>query len=216
MEMGNLVAKVIVDVPAKDTDRTFDYLIPESMRPWIEPGSRVAVPFGKRTVQAFVISVVPAEEPPKYRMRAIQELLDLVPPLSPDLVELGKWISERYACNQIMALQVMIPTALKGKAERYISIAEQHEFTDHLSAADVFNYGSEADTHRAMRPDMRREPEWALLTDDGMSDPAERQIVSFIQEKEQVPLQQLSRRFPEEAEIIKSLLRRGCFRRVRL
>lgn len=32
MEMGNLVAKVIVDVPAKDTDRTFDYLIPESMR----------------------------------------------------------------------------------------------------------------------------------------------------------------------------------------
>ncbi|WP_458574092.1 primosomal protein N' family DNA-binding protein, partial [Paenibacillus polymyxa] len=123
METGNLVAKVIVDVPAKDTDRTFDYLIPDSMRPWIEPGSRVAVPFGKRTVQAFVISVVPAEEPPKYRMRAIQELLDLVPPLSPDLVELGKWMSERYACNQIMALQVMIPTALKGKAERYISIA---------------------------------------------------------------------------------------------
>ncbi|KAF6589101.1 hypothetical protein H6F38_35305, partial [Paenibacillus sp. EKM208P] len=34
-------------------------------------------------------------------------------------------------------------------------------------------------------------------------------IVSFIQEKEQVPLQQLSRRFPEEAEVIKSLLRRG-------
>ncbi|WP_431088034.1 primosomal protein N' [Paenibacillus sp. 8b26] len=209
MEMGNLVAKVIVDVPAKDTDRTFDYLIPESMRPWIEPGSRVAVPFGKRTVQAFVISVVPAEEPPKYRMRAIQELLDLVPPLSPDLVELGKWMSERYACNQIMALQVMIPTALKGKAERYISIAEQHEFTDHSPAADVMNYGSEADTHRTMRPDMGGEPEWALLTDDGMSDPAERQIVSFIQEKEQVPLQQLSRRFPEEAEVIKSLLRRG-------
>ncbi|MEE4577082.1 primosomal protein N' [Paenibacillus polymyxa] len=194
METGNLVAKVIVDVPAKDTDRTFDYLIPDSMRPWIEPGSRVAVPFGKRTVQAFVISVVPAEEPPKYRMRAIQELLDLVPPLSPDLVELGKWMSERYACNQIMALQVMIPTALKGKAERYISIAEQQESTN---------------PQRSMLSNQGDEIEWALLTDDGMSDPAERQIVSFIQSKEQVPLQQLSRRFPEEAEVIKSLLRRG-------
>ncbi|MGS5020644.1 primosomal protein N' [Paenibacillus sp. JJ1683] len=194
METGNLVAKVIVDVPAKDTDRTFDYLIPDSMRPWIEPGSRVAVPFGKRTVQAFVISVVPAEEPPKYRMRAIQELLDLVPPLSPDLVELGKWMSERYACNQIMALQVMIPTALKGKAERYISIAEQQESTNPQWSM-LSNQGDEI--------------EWALLTDDGMSDPAERQIVSFIQNKEQVPLQQLSRRFPEEAEVIKSLLRRG-------
>lgn len=194
METGNLVAKVIVDVPAKDTDRTFDYLIPDSMRPWIEPGSRVAVPFGKRTVQAFVISVVPADDPPKYRMRAIQELLDLVPPLSADLVELGKWMSERYACNQIMALQVMIPTALKGKAERYISIAEQHELTH---------------PQRTIQPNQGDELEWALLTDDGMSDPTERRIVSFIQEKEQVPLQQLSRRFPEEAEVIKSLLRRG-------
>ncbi|MBP1177094.1 primosomal protein N' (replication factor Y) [Paenibacillus sp. PvR133] len=194
METGNLVAKVIVDVPAKDTDRTFDYLIPDSMRPWIEPGSRVAVPFGKRTVQAFVISVVPADDPPKYRMRAIQELLDLVPPLSGDLVELGKWMSERYACNQIMALQVMIPTALKGKAERYISIAEQHELTH---------------PQRTIQPNQGDELEWALLTDDGMSDPTERRIVSFIQEKEQVPLQQLSRRFPEEAEVIKSLLRRG-------
>lgn len=209
METGNLVAKVIVDVPAKDTDRTFDYLIPDSMRPWIEPGSRVAVPFGKRTVQAFVISVAPTEEPPKYRMRAIQELLDLVPPLSPDLVELGKWMSERYACNQIMALQVMIPTALKGKAERYISIAEQHVFGNASPVHDMPGPNSNTHLQRTMQPDQNRESEWALLTDDGMSDPTERRIVSFIQEKEQVPLQQLSRRFPEEAKVIKSLLRRG-------
>lgn len=38
------IAKVIVDVPVKETDRPFDYLVPESMREWIEIGSRVGVP----------------------------------------------------------------------------------------------------------------------------------------------------------------------------
>lgn len=35
------MARVIVDVPSKDTDRPFDYLIPEELRPWVEVGSRV-------------------------------------------------------------------------------------------------------------------------------------------------------------------------------
>ena len=47
------MARVIVDVPSKDTDRPFDYLIPEELRPWVEVGDRVGVPFG---LQGFVIS----------------------------------------------------------------------------------------------------------------------------------------------------------------
>ena len=33
------MARVIVDVPSKDTDRPFDYLIPEELRPWVEVGA---------------------------------------------------------------------------------------------------------------------------------------------------------------------------------
>ncbi|MDP4096822.1 primosomal protein N' [Paenibacillus sp. P96] len=179
------IAKVIVDVPAKDTDRTFDYLIPDSMRTWIEPGSRVAVPFGKRTVQGFVTSMQPEAEPSRFKLRPLQELLDLVPPLSPDLVELGEWMSERYACSRILALQAMIPTALKGKAERYISLADRPVADE--APADA----------------------GALLEDDGMSDPVERGIVTYIRSKQQVALQALSRQFPQEAAVIKALLRRG-------
>lgn len=73
------IAKVIVDVPAKATDRAFDYLIPETLRTWIEPGSRVAVPFGKRTVQGFVTSIEPKPEQTRFKLKPIQELLDLVP-----------------------------------------------------------------------------------------------------------------------------------------
>lgn len=43
------IAKVIVDVPVRSTDRPFDYIIPDALKLWIEVGSRVAVPFGPRT-----------------------------------------------------------------------------------------------------------------------------------------------------------------------
>lgn len=178
------IAKVIVDVPAKDTDRAFDYLIPDALSTWIEPGSRVAVPFGKRTVQGFVISIEPKPEQTRFKLKPIQELLDLVPPLSMDLLELGAWMSKRYACNRIVALQAMIPTALKGKAERYVTWAEPDSDTDSEEAG-------------------------VLLADDGMSDPVERNIVHFVRNKGELTLQQLSRHFPSEATVIKSLLRRG-------
>ncbi|WP_438351474.1 primosomal protein N' [Paenibacillus sp. FA6] len=121
------IAKVIVDVPVKNTDRPFDYLIPESMRAWIEVGSRVGVPFGHRTVQGFVVSIQPQSQTESFKMKPIKEVLDMIPPLSEELVELAQWMSEQYACRFITALQVMVPTALKGKAERYISLVESSE-----------------------------------------------------------------------------------------
>ncbi len=48
------IAAVIVDVPAKQTDREFDYRIPDKWKAVIQPGTRVIVPFGPRMVQGFV------------------------------------------------------------------------------------------------------------------------------------------------------------------
>ncbi|OPA78578.1 primosomal protein N' [Paenibacillus selenitireducens] len=119
-------AKVIVDVPSKQTNRPFDYMIPAEMDPWIEVGSRVGVPFGPRTVQGFVVGFTSESEVNLTRMKSIKELLDLVPPLSPDLVELGAWMSRKYVCHDIAALQSMIPTALKGKVERVLHVSETY------------------------------------------------------------------------------------------
>ncbi|HEY2492620.1 MAG TPA: primosomal protein N' [Paenibacillus sp.] len=175
------MAKVIVDVPSRETDRPFDYLIPESMRAWIEVGSRVGVPFGHRTVQGFVVSLHPKPQVETFKMKPIQEILDIIPPLSVDLVELAGWMSRSYACREITAIQAMVPTALKGKAERYISIAD----TEQLEQED------------SLFPDVVR-----TATEEA-------QIVAFIKHKGEVTLQQLSRAFSDHAVMLKSLLRRG-------
>lgn len=178
------MARVIVDVPSKDTDRPFDYLIPEDLRPWIEVGSRVGVPFGHRTLQGLVVSLHPRPEMDTAKMKPIQEVLDVMPPLSPELIEVGEWMKERYACRHISALQSMLPTALKGKAERYISLAHSDMDMDSTEEADGL---------------------FAILPESEL----EQQIIRFVGQKGEVSLQQLSRAFPDGAATIKALIGRG-------
>ncbi|PAF30094.1 primosomal protein N' [Paenibacillus sp. 7516] len=183
------IAKVIVDVPVKQTDRPFDYLVPESMRDWIEIGSRVGVPFGHRTVQGFVVDLVPRTGTESFKLKPIQELLDIVPPLSEDLVQLAEWMSERYASNRILSLQVMVPTALKGKAERYISIGD---------ALDGQQAGAPSD-----------EDVLFVWGEESTSEKVQQDIIRFVRSRGQVPLQQLSRKYPNHAALIKKLLLGG-------
>ncbi|MEB3101241.1 primosomal protein N' [Ferviditalea candida] len=118
-----MYAKVIVDVPAKDTNRAFDYIIPPSLEPWVEVGSRVGVPFGSRVIQGFVVELRESSDYELHKMREIKHVLDPIPPLNGELVELSRWMSRKYACHEITALQAMIPGALKAKYERKIIVS---------------------------------------------------------------------------------------------
>lgn len=120
-----MIAKVIVDVPSRQTDRPFDYEVPEAMAGWIEVGSRVGVPFGGRVVQGFVTALADEADVDLDRLKPVAELLDPVPPLTVDLVALAEWMSVKYCCTWTAALQAMIPAALKGRAERYVSLARE-------------------------------------------------------------------------------------------
>lgn len=120
-----MYAKVIVDVPAKQTNRAFDYEVPSSLRKWVEVGSRVGVPFGPRVLQGFVVELQENTQLDVKRIKPIQNVLDLVPPLTDELVMLGRWISHMYLCHEVTALQAMLPAALKAKYERAIGVGEE-------------------------------------------------------------------------------------------
>ena len=116
-------ASVIVDVSARQTNRAFDYIVPERYAAWIEPGTRVGVPFGPRVVQGFVVGLHASSDVNPGKLREITQVLDVVPPLTPELVELGRWMSDTYMCHALTALQAMIPGALKAKYDRVLTLA---------------------------------------------------------------------------------------------
>ncbi|MCF7621700.1 MULTISPECIES: primosomal protein N' [Bacillaceae] len=116
------IASVIVDVPAKQTDREFDYRIPEKWNQVIKPGMRVIVPFGPRMVQGFVTGLKAKSDFAKLRF--IKEPMDLEPILNDELLQLGDWLTNEAMCFKISALQAMLPAAMKAKYEKVIKVVD--------------------------------------------------------------------------------------------
>ncbi len=114
------IAAVVVDVVARGTDRPFDYHVPESLRDVIEVGSRVRVSFGHRKVMGYVVRL--SGEASYGRLKPILDVMDLVPPLTPELVDLGLWMAETCFCHPITALNAMVPAVLKGRYRRVVRI----------------------------------------------------------------------------------------------
>src|SRR5690606_30839310 len=82
-----------------------------------------------RVIQGFVTQLHESSDIDPCRLKAIDQVLDLIPPLTPELVELSRWMSRRYVCHEITAMQAMIPGALKAKYERIISIHADENLT---------------------------------------------------------------------------------------
>ncbi|WP_088043851.1 primosomal protein N' [Bacillus sp. EAC] len=113
-------ASILVDVSVRQTDRPFDYKVPDRWQDAIQPGMRVIVPFGPRKVQGFVLSI--NETTKLEKVKEIEEVLDVMPVLTEELLLLGSYISEKTLCFLISAYQAMLPTAIKAVYKKHVQI----------------------------------------------------------------------------------------------
>ena len=113
------IATVIVDVPALGTDRAFDYLVPDKWLGIIEPGMRVSVPFGPRTIQGFVTGLTNSTNIEK--LKEIKEPLDLTPVLNQELLELGHWLAAETLSFQNFSLSCDASSCHESKVRKSFS-----------------------------------------------------------------------------------------------
>ena len=125
-----MIAEVIVDVSAYPIDRPFDYLVPASMVSVIEAGSRVKVPFGPRKVLGYVTGLKDESDLDQKKLKPIDELIDLEPVISAELLELSSWLATQTLSYEIDALQVMLPAAMRAKYEKFIIVEEPEQIED--------------------------------------------------------------------------------------
>ena len=110
-----LVARVSPDLRAGPPVGLYDYLVPEELQDRVCRGQRVVVPFGPRTVFAFVVELLDAS--PVESLRALERIRDEEPLLLPHQISLAQWIGSHYLCPLPEVLRAMIPPALRtGKA----------------------------------------------------------------------------------------------------
>ncbi|CAM4027671.1 primosomal protein N' [Bacillus manliponensis] len=127
-------ASVIVDVPTRQTDRPFDYIIPKRWEDIIQTGMRVVVPFGPRKLQGFIVGIKDTIEVDSKKLKELHELLDVTPVLNEELLQLGAWLRDETLCFTISAFQVMLPAAIKATYQKQLRLLKEDETTEDVKA----------------------------------------------------------------------------------
>lgn len=96
--------EVILNNKVKILNRTFDYIVPENMKDGLNIGSRVLVPFGRSTKDAYVIGF---KDKSDFECKEILEVLT-TEEISGEKLALAKIMSKRYFCNLSECIKLML------------------------------------------------------------------------------------------------------------
>ena len=94
--------------------QTFTYLLPEEIRRRARPGMRLRVPFGKRETIGCIDTV--GEGEPSGRVRSALELLDSEPILSPELLDICRWVAGYYVAPLGLVFRAALPPGLLAES----------------------------------------------------------------------------------------------------
>ncbi|MBM7855738.1 primosomal protein N' (replication factor Y) [Desulfohalotomaculum tongense] len=120
---NNKYAEVFVEIPSRQLDRPFHYIVPQHLQP-LPVGSRVLVPFGSRTVPGYVVDY--SLPPEGVKVKPVQKVLG--EGLTPELLELARWLSTRYFCTFAESLHCVLgPGREKKRVPRglYAAVEKQ-------------------------------------------------------------------------------------------
>jgi primosomal protein N' (replication factor Y) (superfamily II helicase) len=118
--MNEKLCDVALAVPLRTT---FTYQVPERLAAEIQPGSRVVVPFRKKSLVG-VVTEWAAQGPPDTKLREVQKCLDVIPALTKNLLDLGRWISSYYVAPIGEVYRAMLPPLTELRAQQIVRITE--------------------------------------------------------------------------------------------
>ena len=118
--MTNLYCNVALAVPLR---KTFTYAVPEALREEVQAGSRVLVPFRNKAMVGLVVELTPCA-PEGTQVREVSKVLDVVPALTPKLMELGQWIAGYYLAPIGEVFRAMLPPVTEIARKRQIVLTE--------------------------------------------------------------------------------------------
>lgn len=113
------IAQVAVDNATIHFDKLYSYRIPDSLTGCVWPGSMVLVPFGRgdkpRMAVVLKVEQMDAETAPK-RLKTLHDAAPEQARLTPDLLELVRFLKERTFCTWFEAVKAVIPYGAQYRA----------------------------------------------------------------------------------------------------
>ncbi len=112
-----MIAEVIVDIAASETDRIYDYLCDDD----IVVGSRVRAPFGGKTVPGFVMRLKETSDVPEGKLKKVFPCPDELPALNSECLALAEKLTARYRVPKALTLRLFLPSEMRtGKVRELL------------------------------------------------------------------------------------------------
>lgn len=113
---SEIFVQVAIPLPVR---KLFTYSVPSELKSQIQIGIRVVVPFAKRTLTGFVISVKGKAEYTK-EIKPIFDVLDDKPIFDEKIYKFYKWVADYYLCSIGEALRNSVPHGSDVESKRQI------------------------------------------------------------------------------------------------
>ncbi len=101
-------AEVVFNLPLKDA---FTYEIPLHFSGMVKKGMRVLVPFGRRRLTGYVVSLSKHNKK-NIPLKPIEEVPDSEPVISKELLSLTRWVADYYHSSWGEAIKAALPAGL--------------------------------------------------------------------------------------------------------
>ena len=173
-----MIAEVIVDVANSNVDKVFDYLANDNT----VVGSRVSIPFGKRSIEGYVIGLKNTSDVPADKLKKIGDCIDDYPVLTNELIELGDFMCKTNHLRRIDCMRLFVPSQLRSKKTKPLLI----NFVEVLKTFDKTK----------------------LLQSVRANATKQRQMIEFLEVGKQYPRAELCKMFG--ANNVAKLLEDGC------
>ncbi|MGO4918971.1 replication restart helicase PriA [Maribacter spongiicola] len=132
--MANFI-NVILPIPL---EKSFTYSITEEEAKVLQPGMRVAVPFGKSKIYTGVVQSIHSNPPEVYEAKEIHELLDEYPIVNETQLKHWEWIASYYMCTLGEVVRSALPSAFLLESETLILRNTEYEIDENELLDDEF------------------------------------------------------------------------------
>jgi primosomal protein N' (replication factor Y) len=132
----NKAAFVAVEGSSYSFDKPFSYLTGDDLEEKAQAGKRVLVPFGNgnKGRQGIIVGFGCYEGTRK--LKQIVSIIDEVPLISAEHIELAEWIKEQYFCTLYEALKLMLPAGLNLFITIEYSLARELQEQEYAALTD--------------------------------------------------------------------------------
>ena len=103
--------------PLAGFDKILHYHVPEALEAAAQVGALVRVPVGRAARLGGIGQVGPPSDYPVDRLKAVAEVIYPFPALTPDLLDLARWMAGYYAAPLDTVIETMIPAAVRHGAK---------------------------------------------------------------------------------------------------